>query len=770
MKTMFRNLLCVLPLFLLTACGSGQQTSTSLEVSRSFAVTNPSYGGGLSISGKNITTGQSFSVSLIGQTSVQYSLDAGDWIFTAVGWDGGGTPGTEKIFAGKPFCGLVQQELSGSTASVTLNLSEATCATQAFAGNLPSGAAGKYARKLKAIVSCNTFFNGPIAATDIVSTKIVNAATSLTFCEALSDDLQSDIESIKIHALNKGPYETVANPGITSECMSNDSTNLSVINTDSATSPTNPYGTGYDLRLPLRGVPFIIMAYRDGACTEPLARYVFRQGLLPIHPGFDHLLLDNNGANDEVKLILPGSDMKRALSPLAHLVPFFKKAGGTRFPTEALVAEEFHAFASTTNKMVVERASCGTFGTHSNVSVSPAPTCIDLGEHIEITYQPATAPSTGYISMDLDTYYFYAETAAGAPRFASNKILWNLLGPTDPTMGRENFYGEPNKNHDTDYGALSVIRNMFSANGAGGLMFGFDHSLTFENACLNQITERSITIFNYEKMVDESYKVKLHNTKVSTPSPYLRDLVSRDSSVVVEDYDKRMLIWDYQRDLVNPVMVLEFSCSELLGTLESYMVHPHPNGTEHERTITSWNTNTSGTGLENQRFEVLKHNVTKDSVGTVVRDIRSVSRTDKLPGGNDYANWHYLFKSTFDGTDYDEIIEYYDQISETNNVCYMRDLQSVLSYSYLGEIFADPNSTIVALRNRAPGSGTSAYYTIDGTFPQTINLTACASPIPLFTTTNGGHWINGNSSLPIMLDSLGPSFTSEFGGTFFTAP
>ena len=764
-----KQIILIAPLLVLSACGGGQQTSTSLEISKSFAVTNPSYGGGLVVSGKNLTTGQNFSVGLVGKTTVNYSLDAGRWIFTAVGWDGGGSLGTEKSFAGKPFCGLVQQDLSGTSATVSLTLSEATCATHAFAGTLPSGAAGKYSRKLKAITSCNTFFNGPILATDVINTKIVNAATSLTFCESLADDLQSDIESVRIYSLNKGPYELLPSSGIPSECMSNDLSNLSVINTDSPTAPTNPYGTGYDLRLPLRGVPFIIMAYRDGACAEPLAKYVFQEGLLPGSPGFDHLLLDNNGNNDQVKLILPGSDMKRALSPLAHLMPYFKKSGGTRFPTEASTSAEFHAFVGTTNTMVVERPSCGIFGSHSNVASLPAPTCIDLGEYVEITYQPVTA-ANGFISMDIDTYQFDAETSAGSQRYSSNKIIWNLLGPTDPMMGQEKFYGEPNKNHETDYGALSDIRNMFAANGAGGLMFGFDKSLDFETACLNQISERSITIFNYEKMANESYKVKIHNTKTSSPSPYLRDLTSRDSSGIVADYEKRMLIWDYQRDLVNPIMVLEFSCSELLGTIETHIVHPHPSGIASERTIVNWNTNISGVGLENQRFEVLKHKVMKDSSGTVIEDIRSVARVDKLPGGNDYANWHYLFKSTYDGTNYAEIIEYYDQISETNNVCYMKDAQSKSTYSYLGEIFADPDSAILALRNRVPGSGTGAYYTINDPFPQTVNVASCASSIPLFMTSFGGHLINGNPSLPIKLNSLGSSFPNEFDGNFFTDP
>ena len=765
MKTEMKTIILIASLLLLSACGGGQQTSTSLEISKSFAVTNPSYGGGLVVSGKNLTTGQNFSVGLIGKTTVNYSLDAGNWIFTAVGWDGGGSVGTEKSFAGKPYCGIVQQELSGASATVGLTLSEATCATPAFAGTLPSGAAGKYSRKLKAITSCNTFFDGPLAATDIISSKMVNAATSLTYCESLADDLQTDIESIKIYSLNKGPYELVANTGIPSGCMSNSVSNVSVIYSDSV-SPTNPYGTTYDLRLPLRGVPFIIMAYRDSACTEPLARYVFQEGLLPKTPGFDHLLLDNNGNNDEVKLILPGGDMKRALSPLAHLLPYFKQGNGNRFPTEASVSEEFQAFVGSMNKMIIDEATCGAFGTHSNVDAAPAPTCADLGEKIEVAYQP-TAAGSGYVNINSQNFYFHAETSAGSQRLLSNRILWNMIGPTDPTMGKERFYANEGGDRESDYGILSEIRNMFSANGAGGVLTGFDQTLSFEHACLDYVTDKTINIFSYEKMATESYKVRIHNSKISSPTPFFADTSSRDASVPTKDYDKRMIIWDYQKDIVNPVMVLEFSCSELVGTIERKDTFLTPTGKESEKSIVHWNTTALGGNLINQRFEMLQHQQSYDLSGNLIKDRRFITRTDKLPGGTSYANWHYFFESSYNAGTWTEIVKFYDQVVDLNKVCYETGSASG-TYGSIDGIFGDGTHSTLRVRIPSSVSNPGTYYFIDGSYPQPTSAGACTSTLPSFGDSNGGNYANG--TLLFELHSLSPSFASEFGTSFFTAP
>jgi hypothetical protein len=55
---------------------------------------------------------------------------------------------------------------------------------------------------------------------------------------------------------------------------------------------------------------------------------------------------------------------------------------------------------------------------------------------------------------------------------------------------------------------------------------------------------------------------------------------------------EKKLIWDYQKDLVNPVMQLKFNCTNMPGNRIS-------------KTKINWNTNILSV-LSNERFEMLK--------------------------------------------------------------------------------------------------------------------------------------------------------------------
>lgn len=57
----------------------------------------------------------------IGGTSIRLPLEAGDWKFQVMGWDGT-TP-----FSGATYCGSTTQTLSGASATVTINVNSANC-------------------------------------------------------------------------------------------------------------------------------------------------------------------------------------------------------------------------------------------------------------------------------------------------------------------------------------------------------------------------------------------------------------------------------------------------------------------------------------------------------------------------------------------------------------------------------------------------------------------------------------------------------------------
>lgn len=777
MKTNLQNVFLLLSLTGLAGCGAGG-SNTSLEISRAFATTNTTFGGGLIISGKNLTTGRFFSQGLTTSMDFRTTLEKGKWKISAVGWDGGGSSGSEKLFAGIPYCGSIEADLTSDTQSVTLNINQANCNTNEFTAGRVDGSGNL--RVFGAIITCNTFLNptvGP-SSTGAINTHYIAPGTGTdNFCSGIAPDLQSKVRATKIYALNKLPGQAADSMGFSSGCMQGLSApDESVIY---PTNASNPYN-GYTVKLPFNNVPFTIVTYEDSTCTKPLAIYPFKNGLLAGNPdAFDHLILDR-GTSDS-KLILPGNDMRRAKSALVNLMPYFKKynfASPAKFdtvPTSGYTSLTYPAFNGVTTTVRVDEPNCGdSFGHSGNISSA---TCIDIGDKVEVTYVGSGVGVADFTFYDPGpvarrTIYLNVAEGTNAPTLHKNhKEIIKLMGESG-TDSNDTFFSQDDDHDEKRYGALSVARQMLSAHGAGGLLGIPNDALTFADACNALSGEKTMSVYNHDELQFETYRVNIHNTTVASPSAYFcktSTLSATDCSVGAGGipFNKRMLIYDYKQSAIDPTIIMEFSCSALVGRLESNSFETKLNERFSNKRIVSWNTQPDA-NLSYQRLEFLEWNRMEKYVSSAWQlrvDERRMARLQKN-GVDDYDAWVYRFGSAFNGTNYSQNMErFFFKTESTTRLCYLNETntpsaQSVFDYILLN---SDP-----LLNDDIVGGETPTYgFNPSSPFPQTPD--ACVGNFIALPSGNNSDLLDG--TLEFQLGEFGSgNFTAKFGGSFFSNP
>jgi hypothetical protein len=778
-KTYLQNLFVLLSLTGLAGCGAGG-SNTSLEVSRAFATTNTSFGGGLIISGKNLTTGRFFSQGLTTSKDFRTTLEKGKWKISAVGWDGGGTPGTEKLFAGIPYCGSVEADLASDQESVTLNINQANCNTNEFTAGRVDGSGNL--REFGAIITCNTFLNptvGPASTGAISSHYIAPGTGTDMFCANAAPDLQTKVRATKIYAMNKLPGQATESMGFNSGCMRGlASPNESVI---FPTNASNPYTGGYTLKLPFNNVPYTIVTYEDVTCTKPLAIYPFKNGLMAGHPeAFDHLVLDRGSLDS--KLILPGNDMRRAKSALVNLMPYLKRynsASPEKFntvPSTGYTSLTYPAFNGVTTTVTIEESDCGdSFGHSGNISSA---TCVDVGDKVEVTYTGSgtgAADFTFYVNPGPSarrTVYLNVAEGANAPILhKSHKEIIKLMGESG-TDSNETFFSQDDDHDEKRYGILSTARQMLSAHGAGGLLGIPDDTLTFAQACNALSGEKAMTIYNHEKLQYETFRVNIHNTTVSSPTSY----ICKTSTLSASDcssgaggipYNKRMLIYDYKQSAIAPAIVMEFSCSGLVGRLESNSFETKSLERFSSKRVVSWNTQTDS-NLAYQRAEFLEWNRMEKYVSSAWQlkvDERRMARIQKN-GTDDYDAWVYRFGSAYNGSTYSQNTErFFFKTESASKLCYLNESTTPTAQSAFNYILvnSDPLLDDDILGGE---TATNAFYPANS-FPQTP--TTCGSTFIGLPSGNNADLVDG--SLEFQLGEFGGvNFPAKFGGSFFTSP
>lgn len=152
MRPNFSSVLLLVTLLMTLSC-SQKGSSVKLEISHNFAFGNSSAlqaiaGGGLMVWGKS-SSGDAFAQTLEGSDDLNLQLTKGSWTFYAMAWDGSkqfdGTTDSSNstVFGGVVRCAKsLPVVLSGSPASVDLNLNNGTCTDTDFAGTVPTTNSG----------------------------------------------------------------------------------------------------------------------------------------------------------------------------------------------------------------------------------------------------------------------------------------------------------------------------------------------------------------------------------------------------------------------------------------------------------------------------------------------------------------------------------------------------------------------------------------------------------------------------------------------------
>jgi hypothetical protein len=766
-KTLLPHLLILSSLLLLASCGSGGTSNASLQVSHAFAMTNPNFAGGLIVTGKNINTGENFSQGLVNNSEVKFFLKKGTWVFAAIGWDGGTAP--EKLFTGKPFCGFLQKDIINESETVNLVISPATCATNAFALAFPESNVNLGLRKVSTISTCRTLFASlPLpTSTSSINSFIANSATADGFCDTGTDSSvwNTEIKSIKFHAVNKGPNVDAFNAGFESPCL----------NTVASTSVINPT----DMRLPLNNIPLIVTTYKETNCQKQNSRFDFKSGLGNTHPDFDHLLL-SKGAN-EIKLILPSSDIKRGLSPFAHLLPQIKikPFGGTdgrvltapQTGTNTYYARTLQAMD---DKIILKGENNCTGMTISNVAAGYS--CTNVDEGIEINFRSQNAASDVIITVGSNNYSITVDDPGSGDadyvhqRHTSQGFLLNLFGSNDSSLNPHYYNRRKDDDDDRKHGILSFVRNMLDGDGAGGVVGIADRTLSFENACKNVVKDKVIQIFDHEKNQFETYRVKV-GAASSTPTSFICDNTSDNSACPTgtHRFDKRMMIWDYKLDTINPMMVMEFSCSDLVGKMETREIETRADRKEERRVLLNWNT--SATHMNLQRFEKMTHFRVFNSVnGQLLEDFREISRVAKNNAVDKLDIRNFRFTSSFDGATnkyYEKLERFqtaYKMLSTTSTqfcLDYLDSPSNTSGYSTIEGIFSEGGY------NASQASAVPTFaksYDVGASFPQPMTSPGSCSTL---VAPNS----NLNGSLAWSMSTLKSiTFSAEFGKSFYTAP
>lgn len=643
MKTLKISTLSIMLLIFLTlACGKGGSSSAQLEVSRAFAVTNTYFGGGLIITGKNISKNQTFTVSLDSSTSINMQLEKGTWQFSAVAWDGGAAP--EKKFSGLTYCGLIEKALVNDAETVDITLSSEKCGDPLFtAGHVDTTATPSTFKSLNAIGTCSTFFPNEVLPGHNIATSLVQASTPADFCNNVSEDLRTDVKSIKIHAQNKTLSQVNPTLGFGTGCLK------------SATSDSK-IDLGIGLRLPYRSIPFTIITFEDENCSKPLAHYDFRHGLNAISPMFDHILVGNNTSTSQMKLFLPGNDLKRAMSPFMGILPSIKCFDGTttgKCKTSPTSHADFYGNVGSNQRVFVGNQSSCTGSLTVSAPLTSA-TCFQNDKGVEVEFS-GSATGVGSFVINGTTYSVYlANTFEESKKYNAHRTLMEIVGVSDNSLPRSFFMPHENDNDDESYGILSRVREMFSPSGPGGVVGIPLNATTFQKACMDAVGSKEISFYSPEEMKHETYKIVVHNKPVSNPGSafcHPTNIAENDCMANGVKFEKRMLVFDYAISAIAPTMAFEFSCSSKVGKLEDNSTEIEGDRRKVNKEIISWNTEDST--YSSQRFEKISiHTQHKLISGAWIlqEDYRNMTRFMKTaPNGHEF--WKYQFNARRDNSD-----------------------------------------------------------------------------------------------------------------------
>ncbi len=781
-----------------TSCGPGNNSETRLEITHSFAMTTPYFGGGLIISGVNNTSGKTFSKALSATKTVGLKLDPGTWTIAAMGWDGG--TNSSLNFSGITHCGKTTAKISKPTEVINLSLSPENCNLPFFnnndSSNMMSGVTPPQFKPVKLINTCNSFFEGKVTPTNNIQSKLVTDGNSgnVTFCETAAPELRSKIRRVRIYALEKGIFQNVYNKGFLSPCLSTNNTQLSVLE---ASSSPNPYDTSQLLRLPLKNIPFGIAIYDGVDCTpnKLVNEFEFTDGLLGSYPkNFDHLV--RNYTSDSFKIILPANSRGRAVSIFEPLKPMFESYDSTNqvfqkfdvTPTgsnfDLSLSSYTHRFSpgekvkikipnETTCPLPLAHTTAGSIGFTTGNSL----TCLSEDSQVFITFQ-TDLNSFGDISVSSFTQninIIVEPSGFDQKRTDLQKVIIKMIGhDKDPRYNL--FFGAPlQKGAD---GELSMIRKIFSHEMVGGFFRPGSLNTTFNDACVNASGTRQFTFFDPLELSFNTFKFVLSSSPVSSPGGFICNPSDKNESSCgstigsYSSFQKRLLFYDYKNSLLHPAFVMEFRCDELLGKLEESSKYIFSVLRHDTKKMINWATPTWA-NQDTQRFEVLEsfksYDVSSNSP-VLIKHSSMMSRLFKT----DYTifeGMHYEFKTATNLTigDYKEDFIFHRFSQDTNSTLSFSTNMDTTFQSTRYNSWSNPPFFVDDLPTFLI---TLVGFKLSNTFPQNNTVTTSITMTDPNTLFSGNN-LKFNGGTEMNIDVFNPGndlFTTNFGTSFFTSP
>lgn len=717
-RTSFSSFVILGLLLLFASCAAKQPSSNAtLEVSRSFAVTSAGFDGGLVIVGKNTTTSETFSVSLATGLSSTLTLSKGNWTFLTVGWDG------TKAFTGIPYCGITTADLIEDAQTVSISADKATCQLPAFSAGHWDTAAGTI-KKLSTFITCNSFFKtAKVLNADNISSKLITSSDADSFCEAYPANLKGEVKGIKIFAVNKTLAGVEAVAGLSSECISGPA-NSTIIHTANDSDYISD-----SLRLPLSSIPFAVATYRDSNCSDLSASYPFKNGLSISHPDlFDHLLQPKTD-NVSVRLLVPGNDFKRAVSPFMAIVPSIRCYNDSltqEVPCPIMplaTTADYHAYVGRLKQILLKGVACPT--TLSASTNLGTVSCSNPAEGAMLSFTPVNPSSSTPENIDLDgTVYTVFVSDQSTPmshkKWDVISKLMDVFGISNPNNPKNFFIYDNDRidDHGPDDGKLGMAFEILS--GAGGSVPLSNLNQTFADACANLIGSNTMTMPNRNSGVLETFTVSITNLGVGQ-SDFPRITCASTGVLNPTSCDlfptKRITISKSDAAF----MTLDFRCDQQVGKLRLNESDSY----ESSQEFLTWNTEV----LIKQRFEYLRSEIEYSNTQPVGYD-RSMVRLTKNSNQNIANIWSYDFHSYKKTTDWEENLQsdqYIVNYDGSNATTVEFDTQSHYDpYSATGLKSFD-DATFV---NDYPLMSTSAPFSLSltDTFSATAVASACTYP------------------------------------------
>lgn len=562
MKMTLKYLTLLTMLFSLVACQENK-TSATLEVAKSFVINSSGFGGGLIISGHNLSTGQRFSRALTAGVSFSTELPNGNWKFYAMGWP-------NAYMSGTPKCGHTQAELNGVPTKVGLSVTDGGCSDPVFS----------YGTTFS-IRSCGAFYSW----TGSAYARVPEDTTSPTFCNSLSDDLQGrNYLSTRIVAVNS-TLGSADGADVFSACNPN-------------TGPMN---------LPRTNVPLVLELYDAASCGgKVINRFYFPAGIANGSGAFDSFFMTNSGDY----FVLPNNKLRRGYSPFMDILPKIACLSGECLeqPNPGAVGRYLNSglnsrvFISETS---LNAPTCTIASVTGGVFTSSSCYVENNIVYADINSTCGSATCSGTITVALNAVNQAPVnlwgTTTGALQIAHRifNAVWESVGIRTAGTNTQDFFShfhEKDNDGPRDYfGQLSEVREMLGPDGAGGVLASFGESC---NDLLSAApVSKTITI--NEDGQQKTFRVDLNASSVAFPGTICSSgIVSNCSSMAYENSDATILIYRLMNGTQKLIYRSHIVCDAKVGAQESIDEENLSSGV-YRGTRIFWNTESASSS----RFE-----------------------------------------------------------------------------------------------------------------------------------------------------------------------